>query len=274
MKEDIRLIAIDLDGTLINNEKILTPFTKKALLDAIEKGAKVVPATGRAITGIPDYLKDIPLEYGIFCNGASVYDLKKNDEIYSDRFTIEEALEILDECEKLDCIISHAADGKMYTSLEDKNRISNYNIREVTQDVILTTRIFVEDLREQILQATSGVDKFVLFVSSQEKKAELMDYFRSKGKYHVVTSLLENLEIGKKTCNKGVALSHLANHLKLSPKHIMSFGDADNDKEMIEFAGIGVAMENALPEILEVSNYVTASNNEDGVAKAIYKFME
>lgn len=273
MKQDIKLIAIDLDGTLINNDKILTDYTRETLLTAIDSGVKVVPATGRAISGIPDYLNDIPIEYGIFCNGASVYNIKEMEELYSDRFTREEALTLLSQCEKLETIISHAANGSMYSLEEDKPRLAHYNLHPRTQDVVLSTRTFVDDLGEVIQQATKGVDKFVLFFNSQEKKAAAREYFENMGIYHVVSSLYENLEIGKKSCNKGHALKFLTSHLDLMPEQVMSFGDASNDYEMIDFAGTGVAMKNGEDHVKEIANYITLSNDEDGVANAIRKFV-
>lgn len=273
MKQDIKLIAIDLDGTLINNDKILTDYTRETLLTAIDSGVKVVPATGRAISGIPDYLNDIPIEYGIFCNGASVYNIKEMEELYSDRFTREEALTLLSQCEELETIISHAANGSMYSLEEDKPRLAHYNLHPRTQDVVLSTRTFVDNLGEVIQQATKGVDKFVLFFNSQEKKAAAREYFENMGIYHVVSSLYENLEIGKKSCNKGHALKFLTSHLDLMPEQVMSFGDASNDYEMIDFAGTGVAMKNGEDHVKEIANYITLSNDEDGVANAIRKFV-
>lgn len=264
-----KIIAIDMDGTLLNTEKVITEKTKVALKKAGEMGVKVVLASGRPIDGLKRYLEELDLmkedEYVLSYNGCLVQEIKTEKIICEFGLKGKDLHSFYDISCNLGVNI-HAFSPKRglitpktsrYTEVEatinkiDINICDFASIKE-DEDII---KIMLIDEPEILQKAEDAIPK------------ELYD------KYNIVKSTPYFLEIISKDAGKGVGLKALADHLNVKQEEVIAVGDAGNDLDMIEYAGLGVAMANASDDVKEIADYITADHNEDGVAKVIEKFI-
>lgn len=273
-KQEIKLIAMDMDGTLLTSRKEVTERTVEVLEEAMDQGIFIVPATGRSVNGLPKELTDLKkMRYCILSNGARVYDMYQQRSIYDNQFDTEQVLKLLEDVRPYHAFRSVAKDGKVYCYKEDLDRLGSYHLGEYAEEMIRASRTPVEDLKEYIIQQGGSSEKMTLFFDDQKERAKARKELTECGLYTVVASLKNNLEISRYSCNKGNALAHLMEHLDLKKENIMACGDAENDYEMIEAAGIGVVMENGTDEMKAIADYITDGHNRDGVAKAIEKLV-
>lgn len=275
MKNKIRLVAADMDGTLLNGNREITEYTQEAIRKASEKGIYFVPATGRAVNALPKELKAMEeVRYGIFSNGATVYDLKENKILYKNHFKQEQIMELVELLRPYDLMMSISRNGQSYGKRKDIENIDYYELDENTREIVKGSRQLVDDLEAYIKEGSDTIEKMTLIFRTMEERAKVWEYLESIEWIQHSSSLPKNIEISKKGCNKGDGLLHLAQALHLTQEETMAFGDADNDREMLEQAGFSVAMENGQESMKKLADYVTVTNNEDGVAKAMEKFCD
>lgn len=263
-----KLMAIDMDGTLLNEEKKVTPKTKEALKKAKDKGVKVVLATGRPIDGVMRYLEELDLisndQYVLSFNGAVIRNTGTNEVICRDTLKGSDYLYLYNISEELGVNIHtfslegcHTPKMNKYTKVEGEiNGINVFekSISEVNPEEEMI-KIMMIDEPEVLQKAVDNLPK---------------DLYE---KYTVVRSAPFFLEFLSKTCNKGEGVKLLANHLGVKREEVIAIGDAGNDAHMIEYAGLGVAMGNAFDEIKEMADFITKSNEEDGIAHVVEKFI-
>ena len=239
MKNKIRMIGMDLDGTLLRTNKELTVYTKDVLKRAAEQGIIVMPATGRPFSGIP-------------------YDI---------------AEVILTIFERYDTFREIYYHGIGYASKEALTRIDKYLNISAMADYITSTRVPVDDVRAKFEEMNQPVDKIqALFTSVEDRDAARKEIEEVSG-IEITGALPMNLEINAAGVNKGKAMIELGKVLGIPREEIMAFGDGNNDLKMLKEVGTGVAMENAIPSLKEAADYVTLSNDEEGVAKFIEKYV-
>lgn len=265
-----KLIATDMDGTLLNSDKKITKETFESIKKAKQNKKKVVLATGRPLPGVIRYLDELNLnedgDFVICFNGALVQEVKTKNVIsniemsYSDyklihKFAKENNLNI--HINTPTNLVIPDDNPNQYTKLEaDLNQIDIVTMsdEEIKQNVTFC-KIMIIDSPEKLEEVITLIPK------------ELYD------NYTVVRSAPYFLEFLNKEANKGNALKKLCKHLGLSLDEVIAIGDEENDKHMIEYAGLGVAMGNARDTIKEIANHITTTNNEDGVAKVIDEFL-
>lgn len=269
----IKLVAMDLDNTLLDKDKNISEHTKEVLKEAARQGVEIVPATGRIFKAIPDFLREMDgVHYALCCNGATVYDKIKDEIIYTNHLPMETVFALFDVMDKYHCTQDIYQNGQGYMEERFYRNLAEYNVEGHLLDLVLRTRIEVKDLREYIRQNPLGIEKAAGFFDDMEVREkvrkELCDLQVS-----VSSSLPNNLEINQLGCNKGDGLTHLAQYLGLSMDQVMACGDAGNDVQMIEAAGLGVVMENGREDLKAIADFVTKTNNEDGVAYAIEKYV-
>ena len=274
-KRKIRLIGLDLDGTTLTTDKQLTPYTKEVLEACIRQGIEVLPATGRVWSGIPKELTDIEgVRYVISSNGAAVVELATGKAVYTNGIAWERALEIFDILEQYDTFYDAYAlgggwcEGRFYDNLE------TFGIEPAIQTLIHKSRTRIDDLRAWVREHKAPVEKINMFFFFVEKRQEAFRELSAIPDLAVTCSLTNNLEINHCTCNKGDALLNLGKILGIPMEEIMACGDGNNDLEMVRDSGLGVAMENGEESLKEAADYVTVSNDEEGVAKAIALFCD
>lgn len=268
MKRDIRMIGLDIDGTVMQEFAGMTPRVRTAIQKALEAGMVVLPATGRQLSNVPQAFLEIPgIHYALTSNGAAVTDLEKNEQIYSDCFTKEKALEILDVLSRFDAVVGFYRGGTGYNQ-----RLRPEFEQALPQDLleyIRQTRDFYDDLAAIIREKDTSVEKFTLFFASQQERLRALSTLRQRDDICTTSSFSMNLEINTATANKGAGLLALGRLLGYTREQVMAIGDGLNDVEMLKTVGYGVAMGNAEPEVKAVADDITLSCAEDGVAVAI-----
>ena len=265
-----KLIALDIDGTLINSSHQLTDGVKRAIKKAKEKGVKVVLCTGRPLNGVEKFLDELNLkeegDYAATFNGALVQDTFTENPISHLTLKYEDLVDLYNLSLKVGCR-SHFYDTKtLYTFNKD---ISDYTVLESQLTGAHLNFATLDEIPKDI-----SMSKFMM-IDHPEILDECIKKIPKKyyEKYTIVRSTPSFLEFLNPQANKGSGISLLANELGITKDEIICVGDAGNDKHMIEYAGLGVAMGNATEEIKELADYITLSNNEDGVAHVINKFI-
>ena len=277
----IRVIALDLDGTLLDSAKRLSEANRAALEYAAAKGALVVPTTGRFFGMMPPAVRDLPfVRYAITINGAQVYDRVADTAIVRDEIPVEMALELMRLLDGYDVVYDcyRLNWGWMTESLQAK--AADYATDAHYLKMIREFRRPVPELKAHIAAtaAEGDVQKVMLFARNAPEgeavtKAIAEDVGKRFPSIKVTASTWNNLEFNIATAHKGNALRRFAEHLGLTLSNCMALGDGMNDLTMIEAAGVGVAMANAHPKVLAAADWVSPSNDEDGVAAAIRKFV-
>ena len=272
----IRLIATDMDGTFLDDDKRIPEENWNALLECVEKGIEIVPATGRTIPGIPQEIKELPgVRYVIATNGALIADLKENRLISTCRLAPELAVSVLELARSSEDDIMYDAyvDGVGYTMPCFYDHAEKYVDLESVRTLIRKTRKVVPDNIAFIRERACGVDKINMFFQNTDARERMRRKLQEIRGILVTSSIPGNLEINAEGADKGSALLRLAEYLGISREETMAFGDGENDCTMIEMAGVGVAMSNGEEAVRAAADYVTDGNNDAGVAKAIRKLV-
>lgn len=267
---DIRLIALDMDGTLLNEQKELSPGNRRALECCIRHGIAVVPATGRPAAGVPVELQEMNgVRYAIVTNGARVEDLQEKVIISREVIDWELAYEILSLLSQYPVAYDPYIDGRGKMEARFRNHLEQYGLPPAMQKLVRSNRDEVEDELALVKSLKAPVEKINIFTTDQKLRMELWEKLNQYKELAVTSSLEYNLEINAAAATKGNALLQLAAHLGLKREQTMAIGDGSNDISMIESAGVGVAMANAMDIVKQKADYITLSNEEDGVAAAI-----
>ena len=266
----IRLIALDLDGTLLDSQKRLSDRNREALKACIARGIYVVPCTGRTVEGIPKMITEIPgIRYAITVNGGSIVDMEKKKILDQRLMEKEIALDIINQIKDRHIMYDIYADGQGISEDRFYNHLDEYKIKNEIQQLVKRTRRVVPNIIQYVKQKEGMVDKVNLFFSDLEEREEIRTLLKQRTDVIVSSSLYNNLEINALGAEKGEALLRLASILGVLPEETMACGDGDNDASMIRLAGTGVVMENGEEHIKRIADYITASNDESGVAQAI-----
>lgn len=266
----IKMVAIDLDGTLLNEAKEISTRNQAAIAAAKAQGVKIVICTGRPIRAIDPFLETLDLlnpgDYSITFNGGLVQKNDTEEIIEKSALTKENIHELYQLATDLDLPLDVVSDGtvlqmptsEMHASLYDAlNKLLNFQDSQLS--VIDGSRIY-----------NKAVIAFEQAFLDQQIAAIPREYYAT---YEIIKTRDTLLEFMPKGVTKAYGLSLLARDLGILPEEIMGIGDEENDLPMVEYAGIGVAMANAVPMVKAAANYVTASNEADGVAQAIEKFI-
>lgn len=274
----IKLIGLDLDGTLLNEKKELSKGNRQAIERAASQGVIIVPATGRPLVGLQPCVLSLPIKYALTANGAAIYEITTKKRIYEVCISRERTMAILSMLREYDVMEDCFIDGRGYGEEGKLSQSDLYAMPEIVRAYIKATRTQVKSLPEYIRENNSMVEKIT--VNFREKDGILLwekEILERLSKEFpdcaVVKGIPTNLEITDAKATKGNAILKLGELLGISREEIMVCGDSQNDMEMIRAAGLGVAMGNAIPEVKKAADYITLSNEEDGVAKAIQKFV-
>ncbi|WP_099075657.1 sugar-phosphatase [Proteus alimentorum] len=266
----IKLIAIDLDGTLLNKQHEITPEVKQAVQRAKEAGVKIVLASGRSLNGISPYLKTLGLDtsdcYCISNNGSQIHQADNGEVIIQDLLNFEDYLYFESLAREIGVHFHVISDNKIYTT---NSHISHFTCQEA---FLSWTPLYYRPLNE--MQTDMYFSKFMI-VDAPAVLDNAIQYLPANiyQQYSILRSAPYFIEVLNTNVNKGSAVQKIAEHLKITPEKIMCIGDQGNDLAMLKYAGLGVAMGNAPEEVKKVAKFVTLSNEEHGVAVAINKFI-
>ena len=268
----VKLIAIDMDGTLLNEKKHIDKPQKEAIHDAIEAGIKIVLCTGRPLYGILPFYEELGLHeldlegYVILNNGCSIHKTKDWELIDWAELTPDD----------IDYLYKFSQDYNINFTLVDEAHYFNIG-RKPTDELVMDAKFVFSDITEISLEeAKSGKYKMIkaMFLGNPEEMANFQKKYEDiiKDRYSGVLSQPYVYEILPKDNNKGTGLKKLAEKLGIKQEEVMAIGDGNNDIEMFEYANYSIAMKNASELAAKAAKYRTDSNVNDGVAKAIRKY--
>ena len=275
MKRNIKMIGFDLDGTLLNSNKEISDYTRDVMREAVKQGVIILPATGRPLTGIPKPVMALPgIRYAVTANGARVVDVQEDKVLHEALLPYEKGKELLEIFAKYDTYREVYYEGFGYATADMVEHIEEYMPIKPMIEYMRTTRRRVPDVEAMFHEKKMAVDKLQALFRDTETRDLAMKEVKEKVHGAAVTSAVgNNIEANGEDAQEGIALLKLGEILGIKKDEIMAFGDGSNDMDMIRRVGFGVAMENGIDEIKEAADYITVTNDEHGVAKAIEKFV-
>ena len=287
-----KLVVVDLDGTILNSYGEISETTKKSVKKCLEKGTKIVIASGRPIDSIKTIAKELGIEeYFIAGNGALIYDLKKDEIVYENYMKKEKVLEIIKICEDNSIAYNVYTDKTILTTnlkfnvlYYYKENLKKEENKKTNVSVVENMYNYVKNLNEEkFLKITICDESATIFNSivrtlKEINDVEILEISHMSRK--IIKQGTEEIpieyyytEISAKNVDKWDAVEYLAGKLNIEKEEIIAVGDNINDKKMIENAGLGVAMEGSAPDVINVANIVTDSNDNNGVAKILEKYI-
>ncbi|MCC8073806.1 MAG: Cof-type HAD-IIB family hydrolase [Clostridiales bacterium] len=268
----IKIIATDLDGTLMSADHItVTERTKAALKKSHDNSVKIAIATGRPLKLVGSVLEQVPfVDYVIYSNGACVFDRNKNEVIYSDLIDVERTEKIVDYFLNERVFFEVYIDGKSHFQQGFEKYFSQGDIPDEFVSEVTDTMTPHENLAKY----TKGkmIEKVTAYSVQSERYDDYKSFLTSLD-LTAVTSFKDSIEATVSTASKGRALEGICTSLGLTSSEAMSFGDAGNDCPMLAFAKYSFAMANATQECKNTANFITDSNADDGLAKAVEKYV-
>ena len=272
---NIRLIALDLDGTLLDSDKQLSAENAAALARAAAAGIEIVPATGRFYRGMPQIVRELPyVHYVISINGADVYDVVRQKTVCGSGIPWERAVSVMERLDELPVIYDCYQDGWGWMTQKFYDQAEQFAANVHSLEMIRNLRTPVPELKACLKERARDVQKIQIFFRDMELRANVLQSLPEAFPDLVVTtSIVNNIEINSREATKGNALEKLAACLGIPVAQTMAFGDDRNDLSMLQTAGIGVAMGNAEEEVRLAADYVTEDCNDSGVAHALKHFL-
>ena len=276
MPDPVRIIALDLDGTLLNSAKELSSANLAALKRAADAGIEIVPTTGRFYGAMPQVIRDLPfIHYAITINGAQVADLRTGEILYRAEMPWQQAVDLMEFLDPQPVIYDCYMDNDAFMTAALKERIDEMVSSPHYRKMIRELRKPVPELKAFLTERGHDVQKVQFFTDKPELWAQMMKELPERFENLCVSSSVsDNVEINQIHANKGEALYALADHLGVEREATLAFGDGLNDLSMLKAAGIGVAMANASPACLAAADLVTGHHDEDGLAQGIYQLLE
>lgn len=270
----IKLIAMDMDGTLLDDDHATVPARNvTALRAAREKGVKLALASGRTWSLLGDPVDQLGgVDYAILANGAAIREVHSGEHIYENGFPNPQALAIIDVLVREDLPFEVYCHGQNYLRPKDADRLGEELLSPGFAEMYMRRGVrLTPDLGAAL--AGRPMEKINLFYVPPERQDRLRSLARATGPVEISNALARNMEFNYGGVSKGVALAALAAHLGLDRSEVMAFGDANNDLTMLRWAGWSFAMANATEEIRAAAKYHTASNREAGVGQAVERFV-
>lgn len=269
--QKIKMIALDLDGTTLNDESHLTERTRRILEEAIRRGIHVIVASGRAYTALPSEVLSIQgIPYAITSNGAATYNPGSGERVFSysmDGEKVEGLLELLKE--EPETAIEVFSQGQPYASAEYLEDPTAYGAPARVVPYLRRTRKPVPDARSFAWEHREELDSLDIIASGPMERAEWMAKLKELGGIYVTSSVSYRLEISNEKGGKGAALREVAARLRIRPEEIVAFGNAENDIDMLRFAGLGIAVANSPELVKKYADQVAPSNQDEGVAQIL-----
>lgn len=272
LENKISLVGVDLDGTLLRNDKTISEDTKKAVKSAFERGITVVPVTGRPLCGIPQFILDMPeIRYVISTNGARITDIKADKTVYESPLSKEKTAQLIEYA--TDCGYDFEAFAEGIGYIEPKlmaKHLEEYGNSPIA-DYIKTSRKTVESIKEFFEKTEKCADEIFITLSDRAKRDELFEQMSSDREIQLCCLEERFLEVTKKGTDKGTAFDYLREMLGIDENATAAFGDNDNDSLFLKSAAVSVVMGNAADKLKECADIIAPSNEDDGVAFILNK---
>lgn len=261
--EKYKLIACDLDGTLVDSEGRISEENRRAIGRLAERGIYFVPCTGRTVCEMEDIVAYPEIRYVIYSNGAAILDKKENKNIFMG-LSKENLKAALDAVFSFDSYIICHCDGKSYVDFRLKDKAEEYNVPgNVTH--LLEFALYEKSFRE-FAYSLENVECLCVFFKNKDEQYKCRKLLEENKALHIVQCYNSNLEIFSSGAGKGSALEILAAKLEIPLSETVAVGDSGNDISMIKKAGLGISVSNACEELKEASDVTVCSNNESAVS--------
>lgn len=261
----IRLVAVDVDGTLVTADQRVLPRVQAAAQRALEHGIQLVLCTGRAPGECWYILDALPqIRYAVTQTGAIAQDLKTDETLYHCPLSPDDARLIYSHVRRYDGLVNFFSGGIVYNSKEQMARFERYYPADFRW-LFEQSHEFVDDLDAMVAGWGKPVEKLYVPFSSQEECERAMADL-TKLPYFVTGAGYVDLEVMNPNTSKGIALAALCKKLGVPPKQVMAIGDSGNDAAMLDFAGVGVAMGNGEEALKQKADLIAPTNEEGGVA--------
>ncbi len=269
----IRMVALDLDGTLLDPKMNVTTATRQAIRKALEQGIEVMVCTGRVWTECCDVFQMVPeFRYAVICSGAQILNLQENRKIYADGFSCEQARSIYEILSRYDCIIDYGADGTFHNERAKLDTAESYVRNARIANWLRATHKVHDDLGQFVAEWDGKVEKIHAYFNNIAHRDTALDALRVLP-YDLATSAEVDLEAMLPGIDKGTGLGRLAQHLGIAREEVLAVGDSGNDTKMLSWAGLSAAMGNASDEVKKTVDIVAPGNDEDGVTWLLEKVM-
>lgn len=268
----IKLVASDLDGTLLNSEHKILQSTKDAVKKYLKSGIHFAFCTGRGYVEMDEILEDMPsIEYAITANGAYCFNTKTNTDMFEILLSPKDVRVIYNALKDKDVVLELYKDGKIYCDKKAKDTICDY-IPVAFHELIKISRTFVEDMEQFIDNLDTGIIKIHTFFGSVSARDNTFQEIQNLP-YDMISQSFNEIEFSAQGVNKGTGLERLAKSMGIKREEILALGDNFNDMSMRESAGILVAMGNAVEPLKAKADFITKSNDDDGIAFALDKYL-
>ena len=273
---DIKCIALDLDRTTLNAQGKLSKANEEAIRKAVAKGIHVCIASGRAFDTLPQDVVSIPgIEYAITSNGAAVYRIQDKQCLRSYVLTEQSVKKILELTKDFPVTYEGFIRGTAYAAKEYIEDPVKFGATEHAVAYVQSTRHLQDDIVSFLKQHDDELDSMDIVVKDEAQKQKVIEVLKAEVEDIYITSSISQLvEISYKDAGKRSGVKFITEYLGLNPKQVAAFGDADNDIDMLEYAGCGIAMENAANGLLAVADVVTLHHDRDGVAYALKNILK
>ena len=268
------MVALDLDGTTFDSAGDISGRTVAALEEAARQGTHIVISTGRSYASLPQHIRDVEgIEYAITSNGAHVNRMHTGEQIYSDYLdpgAVEEIAVLKDET---GADIEVFINGRAYVDESYYRDVEENGCPYRNAAYVLWSRRPVDDVTKMMMDHRTEIENVNFIYPTLDLLETAKPRVKAIKNANVTSSFINNLEVGGPNTSKKTALLWLMDDLGIDREELMCCGDAPNDIAMVELAGIGVAVANAWGGLKDHADHITASNDDDGVALAIEKFV-
>ena len=267
-----KLVAIDLDGTLVTDEKELTPKTIETIKEASKKGVKIMISSGRAFYRLEKFIDALDLRKENQCticfNGGMIVENTTKEIIYSQNLDAQEVKQLIQLGKSLGLpIMIYTRDAHCVEAVPEVVQKNAKNLKGMNLKMVDFDKMNFSEEQNYIYKICFIDKPEIILEKRNEIPKEIVE------KYEITSSVPEYLEIVKKGIKKSEAIKVVMEKYHIKQEEVMAIGDGENDVEMLEFAGLGIAMENAKDDVKSFANDITTSNNHDGVANAIEKYI-
>ena len=267
-----QMITLDMDGTLLNEDKVITTACKEAMHKAKEAGKYIVIATGRAISELEDYREDFAdVHYIIAESGALLYDWQKQAVLAKDCFREEDVEALYALSLQQDILVQWFVDGQAYVNENQVHRMADYEMG-IYQSLFDVASIGILDMDAFVKEHKTNVEKINLYHRTVENRGVTFEKVQEMDVDKVFAEIT-SIEFSPKGVHKGNGLLKLCEYLHVDVKETISVGDSYNDMKILETAGLAVAMKNSKEEVLAMADVVVADNDHDGCAEAITQYL-
>ena len=269
-----KLLCTDMDGTLLNDKKEISERNLNAIKEAHERGVKVVVCTGRMFASADFYSDLLGVKTPVIAsNGAIIREKDRNEIIYRALLGKENSLKVLNTCKKYGILPNFHTPNTIFTEEINYSSASYVKFNEVLPEGKKITITLVKDWEETFNKHENEILKCIAVDKDGDKIERAKGELCEQSSLEVVSSFENNFEAMNRGVSKGRAVEILAQYYNIAKEEIICIGDNENDISMIEYAGLGVAMANGEECAKKAAKYIADSNNDDGVAKVIEKFI-